>query len=325
MRRESYPIFGEVYVPSDSIMKQAKVHILLGVFNGMPYLPKQLNSIAAQQHSNWHLWASDDGSTDGSQTCLRYFASQHPDRVTITSGPKADATANFLHMLTNPDRPDGYIAFCDQDDVWYPDKLARALNTLQRATHPVSLYCSRTNVGSDPSSHLQPSPLWQRPFGFRNALIQSVGGANSMVLSPKAAIMVRRAAQGPPPAFHDWWSYQLVTAAGGEILYDVKPSLFYRQHARNIIGCNRGLAARFSRLNAIQRGAFRFWMDQNLVALDYMRAQFGTEARDVLDQFNTLRKQRGARAIKTWTQMGLYRQSRHETRLLALASTIGKI
>lgn len=56
---------------------EPKVAILLCTFHGEKYLSEQLDSIAAQTHGNWEIWASDDGSSDAThQILLKYQAGE---------------------------------------------------------------------------------------------------------------------------------------------------------------------------------------------------------------------------------------------------------
>ena len=48
------------------------------------------------------------------------------------------------------------------------------------------------------------------------------------------------AAPGLEVVAHDWWAYQLVSGAGGAVVYDPEPMVGYRQHGRNLIGGNQG-------------------------------------------------------------------------------------
>ena len=70
---------------------QAKVAILLCTFNGARFLQGQLDSYAAQTHANWTVWASDDGSGDGTLAILeRQRLAWGPGRLTIVGGPGRD-------------------------------------------------------------------------------------------------------------------------------------------------------------------------------------------------------------------------------------------
>jgi hypothetical protein len=205
---------------------QESVIILLPAFNGAAHIGAQLQSIADQSFRAWQLWVADDGSTDATIDIVDRFARAHSQTVRCLAGPRKGVTANALGLLTTPDLPSGTaIAFCDQDDVWHPQKLERALSTLAKQNGP-ALYCSRTEIGLDPDGPLRRSPDWNRPPSFTNALVQSIAGANTMVLNAEAVAIARKAARGPLPAFHDWWLYQVVTGVGGTVCFRPRADSF---------------------------------------------------------------------------------------------------
>ena len=104
------------------------VRILLATWNGAAHLSEQLDSYLAQDHGNWALWVSDDGSDDGTWEILEDFRAAHPDReIRLLRGPGQGAAANFLSLLTHPELPPGPVALSDQDDVWKPCRLSRGL------------------------------------------------------------------------------------------------------------------------------------------------------------------------------------------------------
>jgi len=99
------------------------IDICLATYNGEKYLEAQLNSIVAQAYTNWHLWVRDDGSSDSTVAILEKYRSEYIDNVTLITDNKGNLgyNDNFLEILkyTSSD----YIAFCDQDDIWLPEKL----------------------------------------------------------------------------------------------------------------------------------------------------------------------------------------------------------
>ena len=108
-----------------------KVAILLGTFRGQQYLAEQLDSFAAQTHSNWEVWASDDGSTDDTLKILEGFKAKWPaGRLSIQAGPGKGFVANFLALTCRAGIEAQYYAYSDQDDIWDADKLERALQWL---------------------------------------------------------------------------------------------------------------------------------------------------------------------------------------------------
>ena len=187
--------------------------------------------------------------------------------------------ANFLSLATDPAIDADYFAFSDQDDVWYKDKLQRALTWLVTVPDDVpALYCGRTELVSNDGRSYGFSPLFTRPIAFRNALIQSLGGGNTMVFN-KAAKRLLETTGRLDVVLHDWWMYQLVSAVGGAIRYDPQPALKYRQHPDNLIGSNRGWRARLVRIRMMLSGRFRDWNTMNIAALQHVPAAFDQAAK----------------------------------------------
>src|SRR5207253_1787714 len=105
----------------------------------------------------------------------------HDQKTIVRNGPANGVCANFLSLATDPAIDADYFAFSDQDDVWYRDKLRRALTWLATVPGDVpALYCGRTELMSIDGRSYGLSPLFTRPPTFRNALVQNLGGGNTM-------------------------------------------------------------------------------------------------------------------------------------------------
>ena len=127
-----------------------RITILLASFQGERFIGAQLDSLARQDHRNWRLILSDDGSTDGTLEIVRRFAAAHPSReIEIRQGPRRGATRNFLSMIELVE-PGEALAFCDQDDLWLPDRLSRGVAALAQ---PLSL---PTTKGIGQSTYCRP-------------------------------------------------------------------------------------------------------------------------------------------------------------------------
>jgi len=72
---------------------------------------------------------------------------------------------------------------------------------------------------------------------------------------------------------HDWWTYLVTTAVGGQVHYDPTPLVKYRVHPGNIMGSNAGLTNHARRLHMVARGRFRQWIDLNVAALKPLRGR----------------------------------------------------
>ena len=165
------------------------VAILMGTKNGQQFLAQQLDSLEVQTHQNWMLIASDDGSSDDTLRILKVYQAKWPaGKVIIKEGPKQGFCVNFLSLACDPNIKADYYAFCDQDDVWLPTKLEVALeNIIQHQEENVPyVYCGRTSYVNENLKKIGCSPLFAFPRTFRNALIQSIAGGNTMVFNQSA-------------------------------------------------------------------------------------------------------------------------------------------
>lgn len=101
-----------------------RISIALTTYNGARHLGAQLESLAAQTRPPDELVVSDDGSTDETWELLEAFARRAPFPVERRRNPEnLGWQDNFVQTAL---RCCGdWVGFCDQDDVWRPDKLAR--------------------------------------------------------------------------------------------------------------------------------------------------------------------------------------------------------
>ncbi len=305
------------------------VLILMAVYNGAPYLPEQIDSLKAQSHTNWSLLASDDASHDASREIL---ASAREARVELhlLDGPCAGAAANFLSLLRRAApylKPDSWIAFCDQDDVWFPDRLSMGLARLMPVDPQTpAMVFNATLIAAQDLSGARSSPPRPKPPGFRNALVQNIAAGNTILLNPAAAALACAAAsEVDAVVMHDWWLYQLITGAGGIATHDDRPALYYRQHGANEIGANDGPLAKAQRMKMLISGRFRDWNRINLSALEASSHRFTPENRRLLAQFRQMHEGGVLARLHALSQARLYRQSRLSTLALWFAALIGRI
>ncbi|OYW51869.1 MAG: hypothetical protein B7Y80_21220 [Hyphomicrobium sp. 32-62-53] len=290
---------------------RAQVAILLCTFQAEKFLEDQLNSIGRQTHHEWRLFVSDDGSTDATINIIGEFANRFPNRVEIRNGPGAGLpTLNFLSLACDQSLDFDYFAFCDQDDIWLPHKIERAITLLQPyGVGNVAAYGGRTvlvNLDGEPYGH---SPLFDKRPSFQNALVQSIAGGNTIVFN-RATRNLLASVPDAEPASHDWWVYQLITGAGGRFIYDPLPTVHYRQHDNNIIGANMGWSARLARGRMALNGRFRSWREQNVVALRQAEPFLSAEAKDTLATFLGVDSERCTDRLASVYRSGVYRQTR---------------
>lgn len=314
------------------------VTILMAVYNGANCLEEQLQSLLDQDHQCWHLVTSDDGSSDESANILEAFSRRVKARSVATGarirvsnlqGPRRGAAENFLFLLRQAGRKalPGWMAFSDQDDVWLPDRLSRGLTQLRAHIHEgPALYCSRTWISSSDLSARRLSAPRPRPTGFRNALVQNIASGNTILLNPEAVDLVSAAVtQVPQVVVHDWWVYQLVTGAGGQVVHDNQPTLLYRQHAVNQIGANDTFIERLKRFRQLLRGDFRDWNRINITALRSSKEKLTTQNRELLEEFSRLSELSLLPRLQLLSKLGLYRQSTSSTIALWIAALLQRL
>lgn len=300
--------------------------VLLASYNGAEFIEQQLDSIAAQRGTAIDILVSDDGSTDATLSLIERFKQNwSAGTVSIISGPRDGFAANFRHLILSAGGHYDDYAFCDQDDVWHPDKTERAIRWLAATGTVPAIYCCRTRLidaGGVPIGH---SPLFARPPSFRNAIVQSLAGGNTMVLNTRAFELLAESARRTSFLMHDWWAYMLVTGAGGLVHYDANPSVDYRQHGANAIGVRPGLTGRLIRLRELLAGQYARWGEANLESLEKCADLLTADARSAIADFSDLRRRSLVPALVGLLRSGIYRQTIKGQVALILAAIMKRL
>jgi glycosyltransferase involved in cell wall biosynthesis len=217
------------------------VNILLSTYNGEKFLSQQLDSLLSQSYPNILIHVRDDGSSDSTVKILESYCQVHSN-ILVTKGENLGAAKSFFHLLLNADKTCDYFAYCDQDDVWKPDKIERAVEFHQRlnSQHP-ALYFSEFEIVDAHLNRMGSSQL-SRYYDFRTALLQNIPFGCTQVWNKAAQVML----SNHPPSFfymHDWWNF-LVISGIGKILYDSSETLYYRLHGKNVFGQTTSFTSR---------------------------------------------------------------------------------
>ncbi len=304
------------------------VVVLLATCNGARFLQAQLDSLLAQTHRDWSLIASDDASADDTMALLERFQTENPDRrITLIRGPGRGFTRNFLSLLYRSELAGNVVALCDQDDVWLPHKIERALSQM-RGFDPETpvLYGGCSLVVTETLQDPRISPRIRRPPSFANALVQNIMGGNTMMLNPAALALVQAATDAPEMSHHDWWLYQLVAGGGGRVFFDREPGLLYRQHGANLIGANWGVQSKLGKIGYVLSGRYKRNNDLNLASLNSVSTLLSTKNQRLLQDFRRLRRETPhPRAIRRFYRAGIYRQTTIGNILMLLALLLRRI
>ena len=211
------------------------VAICMATYNPPPQLLRQqLESIRAQTHENWVCLISDDCSRRRAFELLRREVGEDPRFVLDRSPRRLGFYRNFERALSMVPADARFVAMADQDDRWYPHKVATLLAELGGAQ---LIYSDARIVGRDGE------PIAATYWGERDnnhSSIMSLLLANSVT---GAASLFRHellddALPFPPAQFahyHDHW-LALTALALGEIRFVEQPLYDYVQHGGAALG-----------------------------------------------------------------------------------------
>jgi glycosyltransferase involved in cell wall biosynthesis len=257
------------------------VRIMMSTFNGAQFLPELLTSISQQTGVTIRWWIRDDGSTDSTREILK-DAGSHMD-MHVTAGPNQGAVSSFLELLQTCPSDADFYAFSDQDDVWLPTKLERAIQMLSACdTGTPLLYCSRLTVVDSQLKEVRLTPLPRRPLGLRNALVQNVAAGCTIVMDGATLALLQRATPDPKRVvMHDHWAY-LVVSALGTVIFDPTPSILYRQHDANAIGVRSGFGPSYQRARRALDSRRRLILTAQDAELERLYGRYMDSARTTL-------------------------------------------
>ena len=107
----------------DGMNNLKTISVAMATYNGEKYIREQLDSLALQTLSPFELIVTDDGSTDSTLAIVEEFSTIAPFPVKVYRNKERLGYAdNFLKAASLCQGE--YVAFCDQDDIWLPNKLA---------------------------------------------------------------------------------------------------------------------------------------------------------------------------------------------------------
>lgn len=292
---------------------EGRVAIVMGLHDAGPYLTDQLDSFLDQTWRHWDLTVGDDGGSATDLARLEQFrdrAAQRGHAVFLTPGPKQGFVANYLNLLRNLPEETDFAALSDQDDIWLPEKLDRAMQALRAAEGP-ALYCAARLIWDPARDRRRASRPLRRAPSFRNALVENIACGNTIVVNRAALDLIRRS---PPQAeaviFHDWWIYLLISGAGGQVIHDPEPQILYRQHPGAVLGAGE-IGHKWIRARAqVVAGTYRTRLERNFAALDAVRWVLTPDHQRLLDRLIAARLAPMPQRIWQLVGLGLYRQDR---------------
>ncbi|SHL69590.1 Glycosyl transferase family 2 [Nitrosospira sp. Nsp11] len=225
--------------------KRLSLSVALASYNGERYIREQLDSIARQTRLPDELIISDDASTDATANIALCFAQNAPFPVRFQrNSERLGSTRNFESAIR---ACNGDIIFlCDQDDVWYPDKIAVIEERFNNASNIGAVFTDADIV--DENLHSLAQHLW-KASGFsqqEQAEVTASDALGVLLRHPVAtgATMAFRSIYRdlilpiPEITWHDAWISLLISTTS-RLSAISTPLIAYRQHSSNQIGIRR--------------------------------------------------------------------------------------
>ena len=227
------------------------IAILMATYNGERFLDQQIDSLLRQTYEDWHLYVHDDGSKDGTVSVVKHYQEQYPGRISLLDyPPQGGPCRNFLSMLEKVEAP--YYMFCDQDDVWLPEKIELSFQemTRQEAAAPGQSIVVHTDLHIvDEQLTVTYDSMWKH-CGLYPQYIKTfadTGGHTSvatgctMLFNHKAKECCKT--EATKAIMHDCWLCLCTLRCGGIVRGIHQPTVLYRQHENNCLGSGATRAA----------------------------------------------------------------------------------
>ncbi|MCR5640341.1 MAG: glycosyltransferase family 2 protein [Lachnospiraceae bacterium] len=242
----------------------SQIAILLATYNGEAYLRELLDSLENQTQVNFRVYVHDDGSRDGTNEIIDEYQQRFPERYVRVEGPTGlGSKRSFLYLLEQVEA-DVYF-FCDQDDVWMPDKVQMEVDTLTELSlhgaSPQAVFCDMQVVDANckliAPSFLDYMGRSGTQLRYTQILIDNPAAGCSMAFNRALRDCCLPLPNMDHIEMHDAW-VMMMAAVYGEIGFISTPLVAYRQHGENVLGAKTesGVHKILRNVDAIFTGSF---------------------------------------------------------------------
>ena len=250
------------------------IAVLLATYNGGKYIREQLDSLFQQSCDLFQLYVRDDGSSDDTMKIVEEFRQKYPDKITILedSQKHRGAAKSFMYLLENVDSE--YYMFCDQDDIWLPEKIEKTFARMKDETAaknvPV-LVATDLKVVDEQLSPIKDSfneDLKIDVFRKHPELICVRHVVTGCTMMFNRAAKLAALPMSPRATMHDEWVALCVHFKGGVISILDDATILYRQHKSNTLGAEQASKGFFARAIA-RAGQKQFFQVAKLLHKDF--------------------------------------------------------
>jgi len=220
--------------------QKANVLVLMATYNGAKYISEQIDSVLKQEGVNVKILISDDNSTDDTVLVINKYKEDNRINLVKNDNRSGSAAKNFLHLMKIVENPNNYdyFAFCDQDDIWLPNKLAQGTECLRN--EQAELYLSnliRWNQKTGKKEIIKKS-YSQKKYDF---LFEGGSAGCTYVFTitfyNNAKMALEKLDLNNWNNFsHDWYFYFFARINELKVFIDKNAYILYRIHDTNVHG-----------------------------------------------------------------------------------------
>lgn len=222
-------------------VKNNTVSLLLSIYNGEEYLEELIDSLKKQTYSRVEIVARDDDSNDLSVKIAKKFD------INLLEGKNRGVKKSFELLLDYAleNSTSNYFMFCDQDDVWDSDKVAKSMRLMKMMEEkygdtPLLVHSDLEvvdkNLKKVCNSFWKYEKIDPEKNAFHELLLQNTVTGCTLLINRKLAKLSLPIAKNA--IMHDWW-IALVASCFGEIGVLQTQTLKYRQHQNNVLGAKK--------------------------------------------------------------------------------------
>jgi rhamnosyltransferase len=237
--------------------KQCTVAVLLAAYDGMCWLPEQLESIFQQRDVMVQIFISVDVSNDGTYEWCKEQETFHENVTVLSYGERyGGAAKNFFRLIRDVDWSSfDYVSLADQDDIWLENKLNHAVSLMDK-TESEAFSSDVMAFWQSGREVLVKKSYPQKEYDF---YFEAAGPGCSYVFSQSSlakfkTFLIANWNEVNQVSLHDWLLYAFFRSRNMKWHIDSQPLMRYRQHESNQVGMNSGFKAAFKRLSLIRNG-----------------------------------------------------------------------
>ena len=232
------------------------IAILMSTYNGALFVKAQIESIITQTSDDWTLYIRDDNSSDNTLDIINKYTAKCSSIVMVNDEKgNLGCAGSFMELLQKVNSQ--YYMFCDQDDVWLPEKIEHSLIELKKKEPlfpgtPLLVYTDTAICDQD--LNLIANSGWNyakiTPTRYHKAKyvpICSVAAGLTSIFNRDSRDI---ACQSYGGIAHDLWVAYCVLKHGRMFALN-EPLVYYRQHKKNVEGARKAYRFSLSKLKTL--------------------------------------------------------------------------